>query len=101
MNKVINGRMYNTETAKEVASYSNGYNYNDFNYYSEELYKKKTGEFFLYGYGNANSKYAESNGNMRDSGSEIIPLDIGDVKKWVEEHADGDTYVELFGEVEE
>ena len=44
MKKVINGKMYNTDTAKRMADWSYGYPGN-FEYYEEELYKKKTGEF--------------------------------------------------------
>ncbi len=48
MKKIINGKRYDTETAKLIGS--DGYsNPSDFNYWSEDLYQKKTGEFFLYG----------------------------------------------------
>ena len=62
MKKVINGKMYNTDTAKRMADWSYGYPGN-FEYYEEELYKKKTGEFFLYGEGGPRSKYSDSNGS--------------------------------------
>ena len=53
MKKIINHKMYNTETAERLASSSNGYGYDDFRYMEEQLYRKKTGEFFLYGEGGA------------------------------------------------
>ena len=43
---IINGKLYNTETATYVGGYSNGLSINDFNYYDEELYRKRTGEYF-------------------------------------------------------
>ena len=49
MKKIINNKMYNTETATEVASYDNGCYLSDFRHFREELYRKRTGEFFLYG----------------------------------------------------
>ena len=52
MKKIINGKMYNTETAKYCGGYEFS-NCGDFNYVCEELYQKKTGELFLYGEGGA------------------------------------------------
>ena len=49
MIKIINGKKYNTDTAKMVGDYDNNQPTNDFYYFAEELYRKKTGEFFLYG----------------------------------------------------
>lgn len=46
MKKIINGKMYNTETAEFIDSYESGYP-KDFAYVYEALYRKKTGEFFL------------------------------------------------------
>lgn len=58
--KIINGKRYNTKTAKKVACYSNGYPYTDFGYFCETLYRKKTGEFFLHEDGGAFTKYAHT-----------------------------------------
>ena len=73
----------------------------NFEYYEEELYKKKTGEFFLYGEGGPRSKYSDSNGSETYGTCEIIPYSEEQARKWVEEHCSGDTYEEIFGEVEE
>ena len=100
MKKIIEGKMYNTETAKEVFKWDNG-NYGKFEYCEEALYKKKTGEFFLYGYGGPMSKYAISRGNETSSGEEINPLTEKEAKKWLEKKGDTKTYIETFGEVEE
>lgn len=102
MKKVINGKMYNTETAKKVGSWGNEYYYNDFRWCAEELYKKKTGEFFLHGNGGAMSKYSVSCGqNSWSGGEEIIPMTDSEAKEWAEKHLDADEYEEIFGEVEE
>lgn len=45
MKSIINGKMYNTETATEVATYRNGRSYSDFLYVEETLYRKKQGNF--------------------------------------------------------
>lgn len=47
MKKIINGKKYDTNMATKVADYWNGYGASDFNYVSEELYLKNTGEYFL------------------------------------------------------
>lgn len=102
MKKIINGKMYNTETAKEIGSWNNGRYRSDFYYVGETLYKKKTGELFVFGEGGAASRYAERcGGNSTCFGEDIIPLSQQDAKEWVERKLDADAYVELFGEVEE
>lgn len=101
MKKIINGRLYNTETATAVASDSYGYP-GDFSYWSETLYKKKTGELFLYGEGGPYSKYSQEHGdNSWGGGSAIIPESDFNAKEWVAGHSDADTFIELFGPVDE
>lgn len=101
MKKVIKGRIYNTETAKKIGadSYSAP---GDFYYYCDELFQKRTGEFFIYGVGGAMSKYAETIGQNQWSGGEaIIPMTYENARKWCEEHLDGDEYEAVFGKIEE
>jgi hypothetical protein len=87
MKKTVNGLTYNTETAKEIGYYSKSYYCNDFNYYSESLYKTKTGNYFLYGSGNAMSKYSCSVGNIgRGGSSDIIPMTEAEAMEWCEEY---------------
>lgn len=97
MNKVINGKRYDTETAQFIGEWNNGHRYGEFQYECEELYKKKTGEFFLYGSGGAMSSYAVPCGNNNWTGSsKITPIDIGEAKKWVEKNLDADDYEKYF-----
>lgn len=102
MKKIINGKMYNTETAKEVGNWWNGVGCGDFEYCSETLFLKKTGEFFLYGSGGALSKYAEYTGNGCSSGGDVIePFTVSQAQTWIEKNLDAEIYISLFGEVEE
>lgn len=102
MKKIINGKLYNTETAREIASWSDGMSFRDFSHVEEVLYQKRTGEFFLFGEGGPMSKYAESAGqNQWTGGSKIIPLDWESARKWAEEHLDSDDYQEIFGQIAE
>lgn len=98
MKKIINGKKYDTDTAQSVGQWDNG-RYTDFSFVSEELYRKKTGEFFIHGEGGPMSKYAEHAGNTTCSGEQIHPISWEAAREWVEEHLDVDTYEKFFGEV--
>lgn len=101
MKKIINGRKYNTDTAKELGCCSHSYP-SDFRYYSETLYQKKTGEMFLYGEGNGMSPYAEYvEGGGYTHGEDIVPLDEAKAREWAEKHLEVEEYESIFGEVEE
>lgn len=103
MKKIINGKKYNTDTAKAVGTFSNNaYSWSDFSHFEETLYVKSTGEFFLFGSGGPNTKYAEYLGNNSWSGgSEITPMSEHEAREWAETHIDADEYEAIFGEVEE
>ena len=102
MKKIINGKVYDTNSANNVGGWANNRSVTDFDYCSETLYRKRTGEFFLYGEGGAMSKYSVSRGNNSWSGGEmIIPLSYEAAQKWAEKHLSGDDYESIFGEVDE
>lgn len=102
MKKVIDGKMYDTSTAKKLGEWTNGERYADFNYLEESLYRTKAGRYFIYGNGGAMTKYAESAGNNSwSSGSRIEPVSRETAMEWAEEHLDGDEYEEIFGAVPE
>lgn len=98
MKKIIGGKMYDTDTAKECGTWANAGSWRDFNHMVETLYRKRTGEFFLFGEGGPMTKYAESCGqNSWSGGSRIIPLSVESARKWAEEHLDADEYAAIFG----
>lgn len=89
MKKIIDGKTYNTETAKKIAEWDNGLSYNDFDYRSEELYRKRTGEYFLYGSGGARTEW----GTVMDDGwlaggSNIVPLTQEEAQDWLRGNTD-------------
>ncbi len=101
MKKIINGKKYDTETAKYIdeRSFSNP---RDFRYVYEALYRKKNGEFFLEYKGGSLSRYCVYVSlTGRVGGEGIRPLTIEEAKQWVEDYCDAKTYIELFGEPEE
>ena len=103
MKEIINEKLYDTETANEIATWSNnGSNYSDFGCIEEILYQKKNGEFFLHAYGGAMTKYRKSCGNNSWSENELIfPFSAGEAKEWLAKHSFVTSYIQLFGEVEE
>ena len=102
MRKVIDGKVYDTDTAEQVAaaSYSN---YGDLGYWAEGLYRTQKGDWFLVGEGSAMSKYARSVGqNETGGGSAIIPLTRGKALAWLGAHAPAsEAFEEYFANVVE
>ena len=102
MKKVINGKLYDTEKAQRLASWENIQDIRSFSHMEETLYRKRTGEFFLHGEGEARTRYARQyESNMWGHGEEIVPLTVQAAQKWAEEHLDGDEYEKIFGTVDE
>ena len=86
MKRVIDGKLYNTETATKIGSYWNGLSTSDFRRVSEELYRTKSGNYFLAGTGGPLTPYAESNGESSWGSSRIIPLSKEEAFEWVQQH---------------
>ena len=101
MKETIGGKMFNTETATCVACYQYS-EPRDVMYYREELYRKKTGEYFLYCKGGGLSPYRlYTPENSWVGREEIQPITLDEAKEWAEEHLDAEDYVTVFGEPEE
>ena len=100
MKKIIGGSKYDTDTAKMVGSNAYG-QVGDFSHWEEELYKTKSGKFFLHGEGGANSRYGVWEGNEGSYGEKIMPMSEEEAKKWAESALNGDEYENIFGDVEE
>jgi hypothetical protein len=101
MKKVIEGKMYNTETATLLAAYRYG-QYGDFKYYSEELYVTTKGNYFLYGEGGALSPYAEHFGGGNScEGENIVPLSRQEAYDWCEENGRTKTIEKYFSDLVE
>ena len=100
MKKIINGKVYDTATAQGVGEWSNPYTRRDFNWVEETLYRKRTGEFFIFGEGGPRSQYAKEVGTRQwASGERIMPLTWDEAREWAEEKLSADEYEQAFGEV--
>lgn len=101
MKKIINGKKYDTKTAKLIGRIQYG-QYGSLDFVWEGLFRKKTGEYFLQGEGGAMSRYSVQTGqNNWSGGEEIIPLSLEKAKEWAEKNLDGEDYEAEFGEIEE
>ena len=90
MRKIINGKMYDTSTAKRRSGAIDVGNGEELDFYGLTLYQKRTGEFFLY--------RDVSRGDLDDG---IIPLTYDDAREWAESHLDADDYESIFGDTTE
>ena len=101
MKKIINGKMYNTDTAAFIGSYSNGYDYHIYGWLKEVIYKKKTGEYFMSVECESLTPYAKECLDGWAPGVSIIPLSVDEAMKWAEKKLSADEYIEIFGTPEE
>ena len=80
MKKIINGKVYNTDTAKRICCDND----NPTGNWEGTLYQKKTGEFFLQHWDIWH-------------GYSINPINFNAARKWLEDHGSAEQYEEVFG----
>ena len=99
MKKIINRKIYNTETAEEVASWSNGMPGSEFGSYAEALFLTRKGTWFLWGEGGPMTKYAECVGDNRSGGEDLVVLSPEDACSWLEDKQALAAIQKYFGDV--
>ena len=99
MKKIINKKVYDTETAKFIAGYHNGLSKGDFKFVSEDLYVTKKGQYFLHAKGGALTIYSEGEGNSSWRIETIILLSKEEVYDWLEENEHTEIIEEIFKDV--
>lgn len=98
MKQVIDGKLYNTDTAEKIHNDWNGHERNQFEYCEETLYKTKKGKWFLWGDGGAMSKYSTKVGNSWTGDTKLIPLTSEQALRWLEDvQAPSDVILAHFG----
>lgn len=99
MRQVIDGKVYNTETAKLLHQWTNGHYTNDFKYRSKDLYQTKKGAFFLHHDGGALTDMQKSHGENSWGGSESIePIDRKTAMRFLESHGGSEVLVREFAD---
>lgn len=81
MKRIINNKVYDTSTAEYIGTYLGDWD-DKTKWFREELYKKRTGEYFIYIEGGADSKH----GKDGKKSEEIKPLSFEEAKYWGEKH---------------
>lgn len=94
MIRKIADRKYNTASARKIASRESEFGECDPRWYRETLYRKISGEFFLYAEGGMNSRYAKRQGGNVTAGSTIIPLEFDRAVQWAVKNMDRDEYIQ-------
>lgn len=87
MKSVIDGKLYDTEKAEEIARWDNHIPSN-LDRIIKTLYLTKKGNFFLEIFGGARTFY--------DTEPPIKALTDEEAKKWLEDHGKAEAYIELF-----
>ncbi|KKK96280.1 hypothetical protein LCGC14_2664330 [marine sediment metagenome] len=101
MKKVIEGKLYNTDTAKLVESYGYG-NPGDLEWMEEGLYLSKKGQFFVAGEGGPKSKYFKIIGQQNWSGGEgCEPISKELALEWMEAYGTVEMIEIYFKDIEE
>ena len=101
MKRIINNKVYDTHTARSLGHIT--YAPEDrLNGWAEELFVKRTGEYFLHCEGGPESKYGRKTGENSWSGAETIqPLTYAEARDWAEKNLDPDEYIAHFNPVYE
>lgn len=103
MRKVIDGKVYDTETAFWICDVSGRHDSDrgDFRWNDTGLYRAPKGAYFIAGEGNAMSRWARHYGQSeRGPGSGLEVVSEDEARELVEEHASADIYEVVFGEAE-
>jgi len=99
MKAIIEGKRYNTETAKPLFDCRANVGRSEFSWWAGTVYRTPRGAYFLAGEGHAASRFAESLGNSSyGSGAGIQPLTVREASELAEQHADTDTIERYFGD---
>ncbi len=102
MKRVIDGKVYNTQTAQLIDEVAASCPCTDFAYWEESLYKTKKGRFFVAGEGGPMSRWSQAiDSNSWSGGAGMKVLTESEALEWCEENGiDADIIAEHF-EVEE
>lgn len=84
MKKVIKGKVYDTDTAKQI-SYEGDTAHGTHREWENALFQKRTGEFFAYAW-------------TMSGGETIKPITADEARSWLEEHGTAEQYIAVFGD---
>jgi len=101
MKRIINGRVYDTDTANRIGNFASDCGPGDFRYEDTDLYRTKKGAWFISGEGGPFSRWSRSCGNGQRGGSGIEAMTTAEALDWCETAGvDSDIILEHFTVVE-
>ena len=100
MKQVINGKVYNTDTATLICEAgSRTHSRSDFAYEDSSLYVTKKGAYFIAGEGGPMSRFAHDTGNGKTGGSGIVTVSREEALSLAERNGDNDIIEEHFADM--
>jgi len=101
MKRIINGRVYDTDTANRIGNFASDCGPGDFRYEDTDLYKTKKGAWFISGEGGPFSRWSRACNNGQRGGSGIEAMTTAEALDWCETAGvDSDIILEHFTVVE-
>ena len=85
MKKIVEGKLYNTDTAKFIGK-CDYLTWSDFRYFEESLYLTKKWQYFIYWEGWPMTKYGNSEWNSIFWGEDILLVNNKEIFEWLEEN---------------
>ena len=98
MQRVINGKLYDTSKAELIHEWDNEIYGNDPRHCEAALYRTKKGAYFLVGSGGPMSRYAQSHGNKTRGGSGTQVISEQEAIAWLEENDGTEALLKYFSE---
>lgn len=100
MKTVIDNKLYDSEKARLIGETARDTD-SDSRYLYERLYKKRTGEYFVYGEGGPDTLYGieETDGTM-SPGEGITPLTYDEARRWAQAGLPVKDYAREFGAID-
>jgi hypothetical protein len=100
MQQIIDRKVYDTDTADQIAKHGAIVDKGDFHALAETLYKDADGQYFLHCQGGAATKYAKRTQEGKTFGERIQLLSKEEALDWCEERSIGTgSVVEEFAEL--
>jgi hypothetical protein len=85
MERVIDGKLYDTNEARQVAEWRNMADTGDFGFCREVLYVTENGRYFIFGEGGPKTSYSQRTGDGWAGGKEIKPITSEAALQWCED----------------
>lgn len=101
MKKVINRKLFNTETAEKIVYWDNDQHRRDFGFMAETLYRTKKGHYFIHGEGGPSTVYASHAYGGRMFGESLDAVTDSQALAWCERRAIYPDIIAAHFEIEE